>query len=158
MWLLRTYLILFFAEVSEPVVALTSHTHTKAFIWFEQKEDSFKNLQNIFKKTLSQQANFNVLFYLDTDASKFAISFMRQAQINFHYYSAYIIFCIFESLLFLPCDMYIKFMFFHLSFYDTPFLIKINLMQSYFIFNMNLVSWNILPNFSVKTFLIFPPN
>lgn len=66
------HLIPSFAAVSEPLVALTSPK--RAFSWSQNEEDAFQNLQRVFfQKPFLKQPNFNDIFYVNTDASKFAI-------------------------------------------------------------------------------------
>lgn len=62
-----------YAEIADPLVRLTSPSRT--FKWEEAEENAFQQLQEIFfKDPFLRKPDFNKTFYLNTDASAFAIS------------------------------------------------------------------------------------
>ena len=62
-----------YAELADPLVKLTSPS--KSFKLTEIDDNSFKKLQEVFfKEPFLQRPNYNKMFYLNTDASAYAIS------------------------------------------------------------------------------------
>ena len=62
-----------FASVSDPLVALTSPK--SPFKWTHKENEAFDELQKIFfKQPFLQKPDYNKAFFLNTDASSFAIS------------------------------------------------------------------------------------